>query len=95
MGDPRVLTTPEAKAAISAIENIINNGLTQQIQALDTQGKKLSDQNVWDGPLAIQFRNSTWPDTHTALTKAKSELEDLKKDLSKISTDIATAGGGH
>ncbi|SDT06867.1 pyrophosphorylase [Microlunatus soli] len=95
MGDPRVLTTQGAKDAIRAIENIINHGLTQQIQSLDSQGKKLSDPNVWDGPLATQFRTSTWPETHSALNKAKTELEDLKRELSKISTDIMTAGGGH
>lgn len=90
----RVLSTQEAKDAITQIQNIINHGLTQQITALDSQGKKLSDPNVWDGPLAQQFRTTTWPETNTALTKAKTELEDLKKQLSKISTDIMTAGGG-
>ncbi|WP_237232769.1 pyrophosphorylase, partial [Rothia nasisuis] len=70
----RVLSTEEAKSAISRIQEIINGGLTEQISALDSQGQLLSDPNNWDGPLAQQFRGSTWPETKTALDKAKTEL---------------------
>lgn len=90
----RVLATEEAKSAIQQIQSIIQNGLTQQITSLDAQGQKLSDPNVWDGPLAIQFRTSTWPETNTALNKAKTELEDLKGQLEKIAANIMSAGGG-
>jgi len=90
----RVLSTEQAKSAISQVQNIINGGLTDQITALDGQGKILSDPNVWDGPLASQFRGSTWPETKAALDKAKSELEQLHQQLSKISQDIFSAGGG-
>ncbi len=90
----RVLSTPEAKAAIQQLQAIINGGLTDELGKLDTQGQKLSQPDVWDGPLARTFRDSTWPDTKTALEKAKSELEELRGQLHQISTNIMHAGGG-
>jgi len=90
----RVLSSEQAKSAIQQIQGIINGGLTDQISQLDSQGKALSDPNVWDGPLAEKFRNSTWPETRSALEKAKSELEELRGQLHQISTNIMTAGGG-
>ncbi|GAA3665464.1 hypothetical protein GCM10023081_00380 [Arthrobacter ginkgonis] len=90
----RVLSTEQAKAAISQVQSIINGGFTDQISALDAQGRVLSDPNVWDGPLAAQFRGSTWPETKAALDKAKNELEELRGQLQKISQDIFSAGGG-
>ncbi len=44
--------------------------------------------------LAQQFRGTTWPETKAALDKAKQELEDLRNQLEKISTNIFSAGGG-
>jgi hypothetical protein len=90
----RVLATEEAKNAIRQLQSIINGGFTDQISQLDAQGKILSDPNVWDGPLAQTFRSSSWPETHTALTKAKTELEELRTQLDQISQNIMTAGGG-
>jgi hypothetical protein len=90
----RVLSTEDAKTAIRQIQTIINNGLADQIGQLDAQGQKLSQPDVWDGPLAMTFRTSTWPETKAALEKAKSELEDLRGQLDKISQNIFTAGGG-
>ena len=51
----RVLSTEQAKAAIGQVQSIINGGFTDQISALDAQGRVLSDPNIWDGPLAAQF----------------------------------------
>ena len=90
----RVLSTEEAKSAISQIQRIIQGGLNDQIQALDVQGQILSQPKVWDGPLAQQFRSETWPQTKSALDKAQQELEELRAQLEKISRDIFTAGGG-
>ena len=90
----RVLSTEEAKQSIRHIQQIINGGLTEQLSALDKEGQDLSNPNNWDGPLAEQFRSSTWPQTKSALEKAKTELNDLHQQLQKISTDIFTAGGG-
>jgi hypothetical protein len=91
---PRVLSTEQAKQSIQQIQGIVNGGFTDQITALDNQGRILSDPNVWDGPLATSFRSSTWPETKAALDKARSELEELRNQLQKISQDIFTAGGG-
>jgi uncharacterized protein YukE len=90
----RVLSTEEAKTAIRQVQSIINGGLTDQISQLDTQGQKLSQPDVWDGPLAVTFRSSTWPETKSALDKAKQELDDLRSQLEKIAQNIFTAGGG-
>ncbi|KAD3456067.1 pyrophosphorylase [Arthrobacter yangruifuii] len=90
----RVLSTEQAKSAIAQVQSIVNGGFTDQISALDAQGKILSDPNIWDGPLASQFRGSTWPETKAALDKARQELEELRTQLDKISQDIFSAGGG-
>ncbi len=90
----RVLSTEKAKSAIKEMQAIITGGLTDQISSLDKQGKVLSDPNEWDGPLAEQFRGTTWPDTLKALNKAKQELEELRGQLDKISKNIFAAGGG-
>jgi outer membrane protein TolC len=90
----RVLATAEAQQAISQLQSIINGGLTDQITQLDAQGRLLSDPNVWDGPLAEQFRNATWPETKAALDKAKGELEQLRGQLDRIRQNIMQAGGG-
>ena len=89
----RVLSTEQAKQAIQQMQSIINGGFTDQISQLDAQGRTLSDPNVWDGPLAERFRGSTWPETKSALDKAKTELEQLRDQLQRISTDIFSAGG--
>jgi len=89
----RVLSTEQAKTSIQQVKSLIDGGLTEQIQSLDTQGQILSDPNVWDGPLASQFRSSTWPETKAALEKAKTELDELHQQLNKISNDIFSAGG--
>ena len=90
----RVLSTEQAKNSIRQIQSIITGGFTDQLQALDTEGQKLSDPNTWDGPLATRFRAETWPQTKSALEKAKTELEQLRTQLEKIAQDIFTAGGG-
>jgi len=91
----RVLSTDAAKAAIGQIQSIINGGLTDQIAALDSQGKILSEPNNWDGPLAETFRNDTWPTTNAALKNALQKLDELHSELKTISTNIFTAGGGN
>lgn len=90
----RVLSTEEAKTAIRQIQAIIGGGFTEQVALLDAQGRVLSDPNVWDGPLAAQFRGNVWPETKSALDSAKNELEQLRTQLDKISQNIFAAGGG-
>ena len=90
----RGLCTADAKSAIRQIQSIVTGSLSDQIAQLDSQGQKLSQPDVWDGPLAAQFRGTTWPETKAALDKAKQELEDLRNQLDKISQNIFSAGGG-
>jgi uncharacterized protein YukE len=94
MSAARVLSTDQAKSAIQQVQAIINGGLSDQITRLDAQGKVLSDPNVWDGPLAQQFRDQTWPETKSALDRAHQELDSLREQLQRISQNIMTAGGG-
>lgn len=90
----RVLSSEEARMAITQMSNIINSGLQDQIRNLDTQGQRLSDPNVWDGKLAADFRNH-WPDTKRALDTAIVKLEELRKTVQSINSDIMAAGGNH
>jgi uncharacterized protein YukE len=91
----RVLSTEAAKSAISQVQAIVTGGLSGEINKLDSQGKILSQPDIWDGPLAQQFRDQTWPQVKSSLDKTQSELEQLRAQLQKIATDIMTAGGGH
>lgn len=88
----RVLSTAAARQAIQQLQQIINGPLMDQIRALDNQGKTLSDANVWDGNLAVQFR-SDWPNTHATLIKTQQALEELRANVQKINQNIMTAGG--
>ena len=91
----RVLSTEAAKSAISQVQAIVTGGLSGEINKLDSQGKILSQPDIWDGPLAQQFRDQTWPQVKSSLDKTQSELDQLRAQLQKIATDIMTAGGGH
>lgn len=89
----RVLSTEQAKTAIQQMQAIVNGGLAEQITRLDAQGKMLSNPEVWDGQLATQFRDSTWPQTKSALDKARNELDLLREQLQRIAQNIMAAGG--
>lgn len=91
----RVLSSQEAMDAISQLQTIIDGGFADQISALDAQGQILSQPDVWDGPLAEQFRNNTWPETKAALEKAKGELDELRGQLDQIRANIFSAGGAN
>ena len=88
----RVLSTATARQSITKMQQVINGGLVEQIEALNREGQILSDANVWDGRLAAQFRNN-WPQTKAALDKAKQELDELRASIQKINQNIMTAGG--
>ena len=90
----RVLSSQAAKDAITAMQNIINGGLQNEINNLNQQGNQLKDPNNWDGPLAERFRNDTWPGVENTLRNLTQELTDLREQLNQISTDIFQAGGG-
>ena len=89
----RVLSTSEAKTAITQIQSILNGSFIGSINQLETQGQTLSEPNIWDGQLAQQFRSDTWPQCSAALKNAHTQLTQLQQDLSKIAQNIMTAGG--
>lgn len=90
----RVLSTDQAKAAIQQMQAIVNGGMVEQIRQLDAQGQTLSDPNVWDGPLASQFRGDVWPQTKSSLDRMQQALEELRVQIDRINADIMRAGGG-
>jgi uncharacterized protein YukE len=89
----RVLSTEQARTAIAQVQSIVDGGLAEQIARLDAQGRVLSSPDVWDGQLAAQFRDSTWPQTKSALDRARQELDLLREQLQKITQNIMLAGG--
>ena len=88
----RVLSTESAKMSITKMQQIINGGLIEQIEALNREGQTLSQPDVWDGNLAVTFRG-TWPETYTKLRDAQQRLEELRQSIQKINQNIMSAGG--
>ena len=88
----RVLSTDQAKQSITKMQQIINGGLIEQIEALNREGQILSQADIWDGNLAMRFRGN-WPQTYQALMKAKQELDELRANIQKINENIMSAGG--
>jgi uncharacterized protein YukE len=89
----RVLSTPEALTAITTLQGAVDNELLTQINTIIGLCDKLSDQNVWDGQLAGQFRGEVAPQVKTALKNAHQQLSELQKNINKINQNIMTAGG--
>jgi uncharacterized protein YukE len=89
----RVLSTDDAKTSIQRIQAIVSTGLADQISQLNTEGTRLSQPDIWDGPLAEQFRGDIWPSTKSALDKARQQLEELQQKLQTIAQNIMSAGG--
>jgi hypothetical protein len=89
----RVLATEEARQAITQIQTILNDGLTNTIGQLKTQGTTLSEPNVWDGQLALEFRGTIWPQCSAALDNAHRQLLELQQKLQQIHQNIMAAGG--
>jgi uncharacterized protein YukE len=91
---PKVVSSDQAESAANRMKSIIGGGLTGQINELKAQGQTLSDPNNWDGALARQFRDSTWPDVSKKLKQMVTDLEDLRNTVEQIVRNIAEAGGG-
>ena len=88
----RVLSSPEAHAAIGKLHNLIHGDLLAQINALNAQGEILSRPDVWDGNRAVQFRND-WPGVKSNLMRVKDSLEELRTQVEQINNNIMSAGG--
>lgn len=88
----RVLSTDQAREAITRMRSLIDSGLSDQISQLDAQGRILSDPNVWDGALAAQFR-AGWPTTAQNLQRMRTDLDELRVQVDQVTQNILTAGG--
>ena len=88
----RVLSSGKARESIQRFRQILDGGLTAQIEALDKEGQTLSEKEVWDGRLATQFRGD-WQETHAALMKVREQLKELQSQLQQIHQNIMQAGG--
>jgi hypothetical protein len=89
----RVLSTAEARDAVTKMQSILDGGLPEQINSLVQTGQTLSEPNIWDGPLAGRFRDS-WPQVATGLNKTLTNLKQLQGEVKQINQDIMSAGGG-
>lgn len=92
MAGDRVVSTGEARESIKRFQDVVNGPLLDQINALDAEGKRLSDPNVWDGRLATEFRGK-WVETNRTLMNMKNSLEELRTQLNTINQNIMQAGG--
>ncbi len=89
----RVLSTPEAMTTITKLRGAVDNELLTQINAIIGMCERLSDQNVWDGKLAGDFRGNVAPSVSSALKNAHAQLSELQKNISTINQNIMSAGG--
>ena len=88
----RVLSSPEAIEQGQAMRRVIEQGLVDQLGALNQAASRLSDPNVWDGPHAVQFRQS-WSEVAPRLEQARVDLADLRNRIDAICGEILVAGG--
>jgi hypothetical protein len=86
-----VKSTQEAIEAIQAMKNILNGGLTEQIQQFQARGDSLNPEN-FDGAHAAGFY-SEWPGVKTALQNAVTKLNEISDNVMTVNTNIQGAGG--
>jgi hypothetical protein len=87
----RVLATQEAKDCILHMRAVIAGSLCDQIGELHRDGDRLSDPEVWDGPVAAQFR-ALWPEVQSALAATQRRLDELNRSIDAVTTAILEAG---
>jgi len=90
----RVLSTDEAKSTIQDLKRVINGDLTSQVRVVQRDGDTLQKPDVWDGNLAVKFRE-TWGQTHKVLDEMLAKLEELRHEVELINLDIMSAGGNN
>jgi uncharacterized protein YukE len=89
----RVLASEQARTTITQLQSVLNGGLQDQINQLNRLGTTLSDPNVWDGQVAVDFRNNVWPGVSRALTEMLSSLDELRSKIDQVTRNIMQAGG--
>lgn len=89
----RVLSTDEARTAITQMQSILSGQFEGTVQNLLNVGQTLSDPNVWDGNVASNFRSNLWPQVSKGLTQALAGMQQLQHQISQINQNIMAAGG--
>jgi uncharacterized protein YukE len=88
----RVLSTGEARQAITRLQGLVDQDLLTQITNIISVCETLSQPDKWDGNLATKFRGEV-PQLKSALNNAHQQLSALQKSISQINQNIMTAGG--
>jgi hypothetical protein len=93
----RVLATDAAKDAAVKLQSLLNGDMQKDLKAVDADGAVLADPNQWDGPRAITFRTSEWPQHDQAINSAIRTLETIGAHAQSTIEAIQAAGGagGH
>lgn len=66
--------------------------MSASIQALLTQGRTLTNPNVWDGPQAATFRQAQWPSVERSLVVMQQRLPVLQANAATVVADIVNSG---
>jgi len=88
-----VKSSAEAVRAAQQMQQIINNGLEEQIRQLNAEGEKLSNPQFFEGQHAKRFREE-WPQINASLKKTQQALTELRQKTQNILQAIIDAGGG-
>jgi hypothetical protein len=88
----RTVADPVAKDAVTHLRATLAGGFLDTIQQVVNDGETLSRPDLWDGPRAIQFRQS-WPDLRASLQRSHGDLTELAGAIDSITTAIMHAGG--
>jgi hypothetical protein len=90
----RVLSSDQARSSIQGIQSIIDGSLRSDVQRLSQLLRELGDPDVWDGPLAAQFRGTTSPQARAELDQLVQQLDALRGHAQQVTGAIMAAGGG-
>jgi hypothetical protein len=89
----RVLATDQARTTITQLQSVLNGGLREEVDQLKHLGQTLSQPDVWDGQVAIDFRDNVWPFVSKSLDDMQAALEELRSKIEQVTRNIMTAGG--
>jgi hypothetical protein len=89
----RVLATDAARDAAKKLKGLLDGDMQKDLKAVDADGAVLTDPNCWDGPRAVTFRTSEWPQHDQAINNAIKTLETVRAHAETTIEAILTAGG--
>ncbi|HET6953757.1 MAG TPA: WXG100 family type VII secretion target [Acidimicrobiales bacterium] len=92
MGIDTVKSTPESKAAIKRMLDLINGGLTANVTSFKNDGEVINNPIYYEGAAAAAFREE-WPSLKTALDTTIQKLNELADNVRAVNANIQAAGG--